>query len=135
MDALVLASPPLYDDGRRADVSMDRSGRLRTDAGCFQAVEAATVQIAATTTSANVAISGLTAGGQVRISNGSADVRVEFGSANTVTATTPAGGTGGSLQVKAGSVEMFSVPAGTTHVAAKADAGTSTVEFTPGTGV
>lgn len=113
----------------------DASSPALTRLGAFAPSVAATVQIAATTTSANVAISGLTAGGQVRVSNGSADVRVEFGSANTVTATTPAGGTGGSLQVKAGSVEMFSVPAGTTHVAAKADAGTSTVEFTPGTGV
>lgn len=103
-------------------------GSLGTDARAFRALPTSTVSIAATTTTGSVAISGLTAGGQVRVANGVGDVRIEFGTSG-VTATAA------SLIVRAGSVEMFSVPSGTTHVAAKTDSSTTTVEFTPGTGV
>lgn len=95
----------------------------------------------ATTTSRNAPISGLTAGGQVRIV-ADTDVRIEFGSANTVAATTPAVGaltgstyavTAGSRRVKPG-IEVLSAPVGTTHVAFKTDTGTAVVEFDTGKG-
>ncbi len=40
----------------------------------------------------------------------------------------------GSLLIKAGFVEVMTLPLGTTHVAAVCDTGTSTIEFTRGIG-
>jgi hypothetical protein len=99
-----------------------------------------------TTTSANAPISGLTNGRQVRIANtGGAGVRIAFGTDNTIVATTPApgtlasarytGGTAGSKLIAAGAVEVLGAPAGAAFIAFKTDAGTSTIEFTPGEGV
>lgn len=95
----------------------------------FQPRPASTVSIAATTASANVAINGVKVGGQVRVTASGADARIEFGSSNAVAAAAT------SLLVRGGSVEVLTAPSGTTYVAAKTDASTSTVEFTPGMGV
>ena len=101
----------------------------------FQARATATVQIAATTTSARVAIAGLESGGTVRVVNpGTTAARVEFGDV-TVAATSPSGATPGSLMVPAAAVEVLAAHFGVTHVAAKMESGTATVEFTPGFGI
>ncbi|WP_375408525.1 hypothetical protein [uncultured Methylobacterium sp.] len=94
----------------------------------------ATVQISATTTSANVAFP-TTIGDQVLVSAGASDVRIEFGKDSSVVATKVADGAPFSMQVKAGSSQIFGVPANTAYVAAVTDAGASLVEFTPGIGL
>ena len=73
---------------------------------------------------------------QVRIVGGTADCRIEFGT-STVVATAPVAGatpTPGSLLIKAGSIEVVTVPPLTTHVACLA-AAAATLEFTLGTGL
>lgn len=83
--------------------------------------------------SANAAMS---LGNQVRVAVGAADVRIEFGRDNTVAVTKPvAGGAAGSMLLKAGSIEVLTVPAGTEFVAYATDSGTSTLELTPGIGL
>lgn len=66
----------------------------------------------------------------VRVRNaGTAEVFIELGDSDieaTTTASTP---------VAAGSVEVFGVPPGTTHIAAIAVGSTGTIYFTPGSGV
>lgn len=110
-------------------------GRLVATAASTSAglpTAAATKLIAATTSSASVAITGP----QVRIVNGAADCRIEFGTSSTVTVTKPvSGGAAGSLTIKAGSVETLTLPAGTTYIAAACDTGTSNIEFTPVVGL
>jgi hypothetical protein len=99
----------------------------------FMPAAVGTVQIAATTTSARQALA-VANGTQVRISNtGAVGVRVEFGGSS-VAATTPSGGTAGSLLVPAGAIEVMSPPIDATNVAAKTDSGTATIEFSVGIG-
>lgn len=75
-------------------------------------------------------------GNQVRAVVGAADLRVEFGKDATVTATKPVvGGVAGSMLLKAGSIEVLTVPPGTEFVAFATDSGTSTLELTPGVGL
>lgn len=76
-------------------------------------------------------------GNQVRLIASVADCRVEFGKDNTVTATKPSadGGTPGSALLKAGSVEVFSVPLNTAFIAYATDTGAGTLELTPGIGI
>lgn len=89
--------------------------------------------VAAGTVSANIPLS---LGNQVRVVVGVADCRIEFGKANTVTAQAPvAGGAAGSMLLKAGSIEVLTVPSGTEFVAYATDAGTGTLELTPGIGL
>ena len=118
----------------------------------FMPFTPATVKVPADTTSANVQLGangtlGYTAReGALRVLNsGSSNARIAFGTSNAVTATTPASGskatntytsaTVGSLTVLAGSVEVFTIPPGTTHVAFICDAGSTTLEFTVGAGL
>ncbi len=92
-----------------------------------------TRQVATATASARLA---LATNNQVRLVAGGADCRVEFGD-NTVAVTKPAadGSAPGSVLLKAGSVEVFSVPANTQFVAYATDSGAGTLELTPGIGI
>ncbi|GJE18729.1 hypothetical protein [Methylobacterium marchantiae] len=92
-----------------------------------------TVRVDATTTTSRTALPAF-AGGQVRVTGGLGDCRLTFGD-STVTAATPAVGNPGSMLIKAGSVEVFTVPPGTTHVAVKTDTATASIELTPGFGL
>ncbi len=95
-----------------------------------------TVSVNATTSSAATALgafAGNTAGTpwvvRARVRGTSANpVRFNFGTSSGVTATA------NNLSMEAGQTEVFVVPFGTTHVATICDAGTATIEFTPGTG-
>lgn len=93
----------------------------------------ATVNIAATTSTGNVALggSGYGHGGiSVRIYNaGPATVFIEFGT-SAVTAATAT-----SIPVPAGAIETQVVGPAITHVAAITASGTATVYFTPGQGL
>lgn len=73
----------------------------------------------------------------MRLVAGGADCRVEFGKDATVAVTKPAadGSAPGSALLKAGSVEVFSVPANTQFVAFATDSGAGTLELTPGVGL
>ncbi len=100
----------------------------------FQPTRSSTVAIAATTASQSVALNGgNVANDSLRIANGASDCRVEFGT-SAVAVTKPNGATPGSMLIKAGFVEVITLPPGTTHVAAACDTGTSTIEFTRGIG-
>ena len=106
-----------------------------SDRTAFQPTGLSTVAIAATTNSASVALNGgNVANDSVRIANGASDCRIEFGRNASVQAVKPNGATPGSLLIKAGFVEVITLPLGTTHVAAVCDTGTSTIEFTRGIG-
>ncbi|GJD92917.1 hypothetical protein [Methylobacterium iners] len=93
-----------------------------------------TIAIAATVATAATA---LATNDQVRIvNNGPSDCRVEFGKADTVAATKPVvGGALGSVLLKAGTVEIFSVPPNTTHIATLGETGNAALEVTPGVGL
>lgn len=86
------------------------------------------VNIAATTTSASVAL-GVGCGSVRVYNNGTVLMWVEFGSSSGVTAVQ-----GTSIPIPAGAVETLEVPSGTTHAGARTDSGTGTVHFTPGEG-
>ena len=93
-----------------------------------------TRQIATGTVSARIPFA---ANDQVRLIAGGVDVRVEFGPDNTVTASKPSadGATPGSALLKAGSIEVFTVPLNTAFMAYATDTGAGTLEFTPGIGL
>ncbi|KQQ39054.1 hypothetical protein ASF58_23220 [Methylobacterium sp. Leaf125] len=93
-----------------------------------------TRQVPTGTVSAALAVA---LGNQVRLIASGADCRVEFGKDNTVTATKPSadGATAGSALLKAGSVEVFSVPLNTAFIAYATDANSGTLELTPGIGL
>lgn len=87
------------------------------------------VDLAASTSSARVA---LPTGdpGSLRITNpGSVTVYVTFGT-STVTATTTAG-----MDLPPGTVESFRVPTNATHIAGITASGTATIRLTPGQGL
>lgn len=96
-------------------------------------VPAGTVNIAATTSSANVALSigsnGVGERPQVRVYNaGTTPVFIAFG-ASAVAATTAVG-----IPIAPGGPENFTLPFGATHVAAIYGTGSGTVYFTSGFG-
>jgi hypothetical protein len=80
------------------------------------------------------------AGRQIRLFNSGTQIaRYEFGISSSVavsptasSGTTP--GTAGSTGLPSGAVEIVTVPMGATHVAVKADAGTTILEVTVGIG-
>lgn len=97
----------------------------------FRPIAGSTVTIAATTTSANVAIPASATGAtavRVVMSAGTADVRVRSGVGSGTTATS------GDPLVKNASTEVFGINASDTYVAAITPSGTATVEFTFGFG-
>jgi hypothetical protein len=94
-----------------------------------------TVAITCAVTTARVALVPLGANA-VRVKNVDATniAFIAFGDV-TVVATVPNGATPGSVPIGAGETAGFSIPTGTTHVAAICGAGTPLVYFTPGQGV
>lgn len=103
----------------------------------FHPIPGSTVSIAATSTSANIAIPTaalLATSVRVVITSGTAFARIRSGVGNTTTATSLTANVGGDPAVLPTSVECFSINAGDTYIAAKTDAGTCTVEFTFGFG-
>ena len=107
-----------------------------SDTNLFTPATQATVSITSGTSTANVAL-GATKGAfnQVRVYNSDAAniSYINFGS-STVTATLPSGATPGSIPIAPGEVAGFSIPPGTTNVAAICAAGTPVVFITPGNG-
>lgn len=100
-----------------------------TDVNAFQA-NGATVNLAVTTSTGSVALTGVGNGGNVRVYNaGSATIFINFGT-STVTATTAAG-----IPIPSGAIEIYSVGASITHVAAITASSTATAYFTTGQGV
>lgn len=95
----------------------------------FYPVQAGTVNIAATTSSAHVQIASAFGGKQrVRVTNsGTTTAFVEFGSTSSVTASTTA-----SMPVLGGTSVL--VNTGEEYAAAIMGTGTGTIYFTPGTG-
>lgn len=101
----------------------------------FQPTRLSTLAVAANTVSQSIALNGgNVAYDSVRVANGASDCRIEFGTSAAVAVVKPNGATPGSLLIKAGFVEVVSLPPGTTHVAAACDIGLSTIEFTRGIG-
>ena len=107
-----------------------------SDTNLFTPATQATVSITSATSTANVAL-GATKGAfnQVRVYNSDATniAYINFGN-STVIATLPSGATAGSIPIGPGAVAGFSVPPGTTNVAAICSAGTPVVFITPGNG-
>lgn len=90
----------------------------------------ATVNLAATSSTGNVALTGVGNGGTVRVlNNGSEAVFINFGTSSAVTATLAAG-----IPIPPGIPEAFCVPAGITHVAGITASGAATIYFTTGQG-
>ena len=109
-----------------------------SDSTAFRANPASTVSIAASTTLAtNVALNrGNPCSDMIRIVGGTTDCRIEFGKDASVAVVKPvAGVSAGSMTIKAGSVEVMTVPPNTAYVAAACDSGSATLEFTPGVGL
>lgn len=96
----------------------------------------ATVTITSATSTARVALTIKANATTVRVKNiDTTNVAfINFGDV-TVTATLPSGATGGSIPIGPGETAGFSVPPGTTHMAAICSAGTPIVYVTPGNGV
>ena len=93
--------------------------------------QAATVNIAVTGTTANVALGAVvgTTGSQVRVFNsGTAITYIAFGSSSAVTATTAG------LPIAPNSLEVIGIPYNTTYVAAIGTSG-NTIYFTLGEGL
>lgn len=104
---------------------------MQASATPFRPVWGATVTIAATSTTGNVAIptaAQFATAVRVVTSTGTADVRVRSGVGNTTAAVA------GDPLVKNASTEVFCINPTDTYVAAKTDSGTATVEFTFGFG-
>jgi hypothetical protein len=95
-----------------------------------------TTSITSGVVSARVALTKPAAAMVIRVKNiDTTDIAyINFGD-STVVATVPAGATPGSMPIGPGETGGFSVPEGTTHVAAICTAGTPIVYFTPGNGV
>lgn len=93
-----------------------------------------TVSITCAVTTNRVALVPLSAN-QCRVVNADATNAgfIAFGD-STVTASLPNGATPGSMPIGAGNTSGFSIPPGTTHVAAICAAGTPILYFTPGNG-
>lgn len=101
----------------------------------FRPIPGATVNIAATTTSGNVAIPAAAlyaTAVRIAFQTGTADVRWRTGVGNGTTAVSTSNAA--DPLVKNGTVEVFGINASDTYVAAKTDSGTCTVEFTFGFG-
>ncbi len=96
----------------------------------------ATVTITSALTTASVALTIKANATTCRVKNiDTANVGfINFGT-SAVTATLPSGATGGSMPIGPGETAGFSIPPGTTHVAAICGAGTPILYFTPGNGV
>lgn len=94
----------------------------------FRGSPGATVNIAATTTSARVQIAPIATPGEYRIRNGgSVDVFFREGDSS-VTATTTT-----DMSLSAGAIEILTF--GSTHLAAITASGTATLYITPGDGI
>lgn len=101
---------------------------MKVDQPAFRPVAGATVNIAAGTTTASVAVNTGKTSKHIRVVNtGSVTVFVEFGESG-VTASLAT-----SIPILAGSAEIFGCP--DEYVAAITASGTGTVYFTPGEGM
>lgn len=96
----------------------------------------ATVSITCSTSTGRVALTIKANATTVRVKNIDATnaAFINFGDV-TVTATLPNGATPGSIPIGAGETAGFSIPPGTTNMAAISSAGTPIVYATPGNGV
>ena len=96
-----------------------------------------TTSITSGVASANVALTKPAGCNVIRVTNSDTTniAFINFGNSAAVAATLPAGATPGSLPIGAGETAGFSVPEGTTHVAAICIAGTPILYFSPGNGV
>lgn len=90
-----------------------------------------TLALAVTTGKQSLSLKGR--GPNIRFSGVSSDFRIEFGD-GTETVDTPVGATPGSLAVRSGTLEVFSVPAGAVSMSYQG-AGAATAEVSFGTGV
>lgn len=101
-----------------------------TDINAFQP-NGATVNLSVTTSSGNVALTGVGTGANVRLYNaGTATVFVAFGTSSAAAATTSAG-----IPIPAGAIEIYTVGPTITYLAAITASGTATLYATTGQGV
>lgn len=106
------------------EIKNDSGNPLSTDVSVFN--PATTTSLSVSTVSARAA---LPAGSAVRLSNsGVYTISFQLGD-STVTASSS------SMDLIPGSVEVFKVPVGATHIAAIVSAGTATLKITGGAGV
>jgi hypothetical protein len=96
----------------------------------FRPDAAKTRSISVSSSSQRVAVTFDPGSDCVRVRNaGTAEAFIEVGDDSVTAAVATA------MPIAAGAIEVFSVPSGTTHIAAIAVGSTGTIYFTPGSGV